>query len=242
MVLQQFYEQKKVKIDEIVNSERPNRDQITIGLYNDRVFKGADQDKDNPIIMFKYNDVIWNTSSEKEYKADVDFSIYIVLQGRFSDDYIESFEVARQIDQAILLSPTKEDIHNNREDIQNGVTDIELITNSAFKIQEGQYTVEEDHWEKNDFYIWRINYKTTLIEREYKKRYTMISNQFFEESDIDNGQKEEELRVNLRKLGYDLDDYYQVQYNGKDLLVYKNVEEELSINDLKEIALNTQNN
>lgn len=240
MVLQQFYEQKKAKIDSIVNQNRPERDRIKIGLYNDQVFSGADEERNNPIIMFKYKDIIWNTSSEKEYKADVDFCIYIVMQGKFSDDYIESFEVARQIDQAILLHPTQEDIRNNNNDIQNGVTDIELITNAAFKIREGQYTVEEDHWDKNNFYIWEISYKTTLIEKTYKKRYTMISNQFFNESDIDGGIAEEELRTNLRKLGYDLDDYHQVQYNGKDLLVYKNIDEQLSINDLNEIALNTQ--
>jgi len=70
----------------------------------------------------------------------------------------------------------------------------------------------------------------------------MISNQFFTESDIDGAVKEEELRTNLRKLGYELDDYHQVQYDGKDLLVYKNVDERLSINDLNDIALDKQNN
>lgn len=241
MVLLQFYEQKKAKINEIINTNRPAQDPVEIGLYNDRIFKRTGNSI-VPVIMFKYNDVIWNTSSEKEYKADVDFCIYVVLNGDFENDYIESFEIAQLIDKAILLSPTKEDLRNNKDDLENGITDIPLITNSTFKVKERQYTVEEDHWEKNDFYIWEIHYKTTLVEQEYKKKYTMISNQFFVESDIDGEDKEEELRISLRKLGYDLDDYHQVQYNGKDLLVYKNVDEQLSINDLSEIALNTQNN
>jgi hypothetical protein len=40
--------------------------------------------------MFKYNNVVWNTSSEQEYKADVDFSVYVVLNTAFNGDYLES--------------------------------------------------------------------------------------------------------------------------------------------------------
>ncbi len=237
MILQQYYEQKKAQIDSIVNADRPRRDQIQIGLYNDRVFRD-DDDERNPIIMFKYNNVIWNTSSEKEYKADVDFCIYVILNNRFRDDYIESFEIAKRIDEAILLHPDRSEIIQNNEDIQNGVTELELITNSALKVKEGQYTVEEDHWDKNDFYIWEISYKTTLIEKEYKKRYTMISNNAFRKRQLDGAEKEALVRKNLLALGYDLDDYKEVEYNGKKLLVFKKVKEELSINNTKEVVFN----
>ncbi|AXT59712.1 hypothetical protein D1816_04855 [Aquimarina sp. AD10] len=230
MILQQYYEQKKEKIDSIVNAES-NR--VRIGLYSDRVFD--EEDEDEPVIMFKYNDVVWNTSSEKEYKADVDFSVYIVLNDKFERDYIESFEIARQVDEAILLHPNRSEIIINNEAIADGETEIELIKNSALKVKECQYTVEEDHWKKNNFYIWKITYKTTLIEKEYKKRYTMISNGAFNRRELE--QKEEQVRVNLRKLGYDLDDYNNVEYNGKQLLVLKNVKEKLTINKDKKVTL-----
>lgn len=234
MILQQYYEQKKAKIDSIVNADRPGNRQIRIGLYNDRVFRDSEDSRD-PVIMFKYGDVVWNTSSEKEYKADIDFCIYVVLQGRFANDYIESFEIARQIDRAILLHPDRAEIRQNKEDISSGATDIELITNSAQKVREGQYTVEEDHWDKNDFYIWKISYKTTLIEKEYKKKYTMITNRFFTKRKLENN--EQQVRRDLSDLGYDLNDYYEVTYNGQDLLVFKKVREQLEINDLKNINL-----
>jgi len=144
MVLQQFYEQKKVKINSIINS---SENQVRIGLYSDRIFD--EEDDDNPVVMFKFNEVIWNTSSEQEYKADVDFSVYIVLNNSFENDYIQSFELAKQVDEAILLHPNTSEIRQNKEDIQNGTTTLELITNSAFKVREGLYTVEEDHWKKN---------------------------------------------------------------------------------------------
>ncbi len=233
MILQQYYEQKKEKIDSIVNA---NGNRVRIGLYSDRIFD--EEDEDEPVIMFKYSDVVWNTSSEKEYKADVCFSVYIVLNDKFEKDYIESFELARQVDQAILLHPNRSEIRSNQEAISNGDTEIELIKNSALKVMEGQYTVEEDNWKKNNFYIWEIKYKTTLIEKEYKKRYTMISNNAFKKRQLDGGEKEALVRKNLLALGYDLDDYKEVEYNGKKLLVFKKVKEELSINNTKEVVLN----
>ncbi len=237
MVLKQFYEQKKEKINSIINA---NGNVVQIGLYNERIFDS--ESSATPVIMFKYNNVVWNTSSEQEYKADVDFSVYVVLNTAFNGDYLESFDLAKQIDDAILLHPNKLEIRQNREALNADVSTIPLVTNSAFKIKECLHTVNEDHWEKNNFYIWEINYKTTLIEREYKKRYTMISNDFFTESDIDGNAKEAALRTNLRALGYDLDNYYQVQHNGKNLLVYKDVEEQLSVNDLKNLALDNETN
>ncbi len=232
MILKQYYEQKKQKIHEIINPGQVINNSVR--LFNDNVF--ADSDIEFPLIMFKYNHIKWNTSSEKEYKADVDFSIFIVLKPSFENDYLESFDLASKVDQAILLHPNKAEIRKNKEDISNGITEIELISNSSLKVSEGQYTVEDDYWEKNSYYIWEINYSTTLIEKEYKKRYTMISNNFFNETDIND--KEEEVRGNLRKIGFDLDDYNQVEYNGKKLLVIKNVDEKLTINDIKEVNLN----
>lgn len=235
MVLKQFYEQKKQTISNIINQ---NALQARIGLYNERIFNV--EPTTEPVIMFKYNDVVWNTSSEQEYKADVNFSLFIVLNNTFEAGYIESFDLARLIDEAILLRPNTLDIRENKIALDNGTAQVPLITNSAFKIREGLHTVKEDHWEKNNFYIWEINYKTTLIEQEYRKRYTMLSNQFFTESDIDGGAKEDALRTNLRALGYDLSHYHQVEYNGKNLLVYKDIDEQLTINDLKTLALKQQ--
>ncbi|MBP2833515.1 hypothetical protein J8281_15070 [Aquimarina sp. U1-2] len=236
MILQRYYEQKKQKIHEMVY---PNRQiNTTVRLFNDEVFKN--DSLEFPLILFKYNTVEWSTSSEKEYKADVDFSIFIVMQPSFENDYIESFELAYKVDQAILLHPNRSEIEKNKEDLRTGVTDTELVTNSSLKVRERQYTLENEYWEKSNFYIWEINYNTTLIEKAYKKRYTMITNTFFESSDIDNGEKETLLRQDLKKLGYDLDDYYQMQYNGKDLLIYKDINEQLTFNDIKEIQLNNQ--
>lgn len=244
MILQQFYEQKKAKIDQIINRNRPPGDQVRIGLFNDRVFSTANNNNKTgtfPVVMFKYDEVIWNTSSEKEYKADVHFCIYIVLDADFNDDYLESFELARQIDEAILLNPTGEDIRLNKIEVERGITDIELITNATFKVREGQYTVEEYNWEKNNFYIWEMSYKTTLIERTYKKRYTMISNEFFTQEDLDDTDKRDQLAINLKKIGYDLNDYYVEGATDQKYLVLQNIDEKiqlLSPEELKDLILN----
>ena len=235
MILEQYYIQKKKKIDEIINSERPIQEKIEIGLYNDKVFKRLGDDKKKPLIMFKYDNVEWNTSSEKEYKANVDFCMYIVLHNSFEEDHIESFALANQIDRAILLHPTRTDIKRNKEAIEQGASEVELITNSAIKTSEGQYTVADEYWEKNDFYIWKIAYRTTLIEREYKKRYTMISNNFFTQYDLDTNR--EELSEKLRAIGFDLNDYDVVEQDGKQLLVIKNVEERINVGSKKTIEL-----
>lgn len=236
MVLQQYYEQKKQKIHEIINPSQSVNN--TVRLFNDSVF--TNDSLTFPLVLFKYNNVKWNTSSEKEYKADVDFSVFIILEASFQDDYLECFDLAQKIDKAILLHPDRSELRQNQQDIADGVTNVELITNSSLKVREGQYVVEDEYWEKNNFYIWEINYSTTLIEKEYKKRYTMISNEFFDQTDIDGGEREAALRRDLRTLGFDLDDYHQVQYNGKDLLVYKNIDEQLILN-ATEVELTNNN-
>ncbi len=236
MILKEFYTQKKGVITALVNEKRKPEEQISIGLFNDLVFKSKSKVK-FPLIMFKYNHVKWNTSSENEYKADVDFSVFVVLNTDFENDYLESFDLAKQIDKAILLHPTKTELIENNEALEKGETSAQLITNSAFKIKECQATVEDDNWEKNEFFIWEINYKTTLIEKEYKKRYTMVTNGSFSKANLKNEKRKEKVKESLRELGYDLNDYYEKEKDGKKLLIFKEVKETLNVNN-KKINLN----
>ncbi|WP_051263726.1 hypothetical protein [Tenacibaculum ovolyticum] len=229
MILKDYYTQKKGLISMLLNEGVAPNKQISIGLFNDLVFKEKSKVK-FPLVMFKYNNIGWNTSSENEYKADVDFSVFVVLKSDFENDYLESFELVKKIDEAVLLHPTQSELIENNEALVSGTTTERLITNSAFKVREGQYTVEDDNWEKNEFFIWEINYKTTLIEKEYKKKYAMVSNGAFVKSDLSTKKKKESVKGNLQKLGYDLDDYYEITQNGKKLLVYKEINEKLTLN------------
>lgn len=235
MILKEFYAQKKSLISTLLNEGKNSQDpkkNITVGLYNDVVFKP----KTNvafPLVLFKYNHIDWNTSSENEYKADVDFSVFIALNTGFENDYLEVFDMAKLIDKAILLHPTKSELEKNKEALNKGETTSKLITNSALKIKECQSTVKNDNWEKNEFFIWEINYKTTLVEKSYKKRYTMISNGAFLQTDLATKEKKEKLRKSLLALGYDLNDYHEVEVNGKKLLEIKEIEEKLIVNKKK---------
>ena len=236
MILKDYYAQKKSIIATLISENLNFPNNINVGLFNDLVFKPK-ANVDFPLVMFKYNHVEWNTSSENEYKADVDFSVFIVLNSEFEEDYLDVFDISREIDKAILLHPTNSQIRENKEAIENGEDIPELISNSAFKIKECQSTVEDDNWEKNEFFIWEINYKTTLIERTYKKRYTMISNGAFTKANLNNEKRREKVRESLRSLGYDLNDYYEKEIDGKKLLVFKKVKESLNINS-QELKLN----
>ncbi len=236
MILKEFYTQKKGVITTLVNEKRNAGEQISIGLFNDLVFK-AKAKVTFPLLMFKYNHVDWTTSSENEYKADVDFSVFVVLNTDFENDYLESFDLAKQIDRAILLHPTDLELTKNRKALEKQETTSQLITNSAFKVKECQFTVEDDNWEKNEFFIWEINYKTTLIEKEYKKRYTMVTNGAFSKANLRNEKRKEKVKESLRVLGYDLNDYYEVEENGKKLLVFKKINEKINVNK-KEVNLN----
>ncbi|WP_299135516.1 hypothetical protein [uncultured Tenacibaculum sp.] len=238
MILKDYYAQKKGLISVLINEGAVPNKQISIGLFNDLVFKEKSKAK-FPLVMFKYNNVVWNTSSENEYKADVDFSVFVVLKSDFENDYLENFELVKKIDKAILLHPTQSELIENNEALASGTTTERLIPNSAFKVREGQYTVEGDNWEKNEFFIWEINYKTTLVEKEYKKKYAMVSNGAFVENDLSTKKKKENVKENLEKLGYNLDDYHEVMHEGKKLLVYKKIDEKLIINK-KEINLQTK--
>ncbi|MFB9079018.1 hypothetical protein ACFFLS_10030 [Flavobacterium procerum] len=155
MILKEFYNQKKNAIETELVSIAP-----TVQLYSDSVFKTA---VETPIVMFKYDAVNWETSSEKNYKADVSFSLSIVLPvGNVSTpNYEEAFDIASRIDKAVLSG-----------DNSNAFID----TNSTFKVKEKQYCNQEVYWAKNDYFIWEINYKTTLIENALKKKYILFNN------------------------------------------------------------------
>ncbi|CAA9202490.1 hypothetical protein FLA105534_04111 [Flavobacterium bizetiae] len=169
MILKDFYTEKKNAIETEFSTNAP-----AIQLYSDAVFKTT---IDKPLVMFKYDTISWETSSEKNYKADVSFCLYIVLpiDSVSSNRYEQAFEMAYRLDKAILSGTSSNSF---------------LDTNSTFKAKEKQYTNEEVYWNKNDYFIWEITYKTTLIENILKKKYILFNN----------GLSNEELE----ELGYDL--------------------------------------
>ena len=169
MILKDFYTEKKIAIENEFTSNAP-----TVHLYSDAVFKTAIT---APIVMFKYDTISWETSSEKNYKADVSFCLYVVLPvGTISStSYEDAFEIAQRLDKAVLSASAS-----------NAFID----TNSTFKAKEKQYTNEADYWNKNDYFIWEITYKTTLIENTLKKKYILFNNGLSNEA--------------LEELGYNL--------------------------------------
>lgn len=169
MILKDFYTEKKNAIETEFTSNAP-----TVQLYSDAIFKASIE---KPVVMFKYDTVNWETSSEKNYKADVSFCLYIILpvETISSTSYANAFDIAQRIDKAILSKSNS-----------NAAID----TNSTFKIREKQCTNEHTYWNKNDFFIWEITYKTTLIENILKKKYILFNN----------GLSNKELEA----LGYDL--------------------------------------
>lgn len=169
MILKDFYTEKKNAIETEFSTNAP-----AIQLYSDAIFKTT---IDKPLVMFKYDTISWETSSEKNYKADVSFCLYIILpiDSASSNRYEQAFEMAYRLDKAILSGTSSNTF---------------LDTNSTFKAKEKQYTNEEVYWNKNDYFIWEITYKTTLIENILKKKYILFNN----------GLSNEELE----ELGYDL--------------------------------------
>jgi len=161
MILKDFYTEKRKAITEELSYNSNLEDNTLIHLYTDNIFK---TEIVNPVILFKYDAIDWETSSEKTYKADVNFCLYIVLpKGVISpnESYEKAFEFAHAIDKAII----------------SGKTDLAFIdTNATFKVHEKQCTNEHEYWDKNDYFIWEITYKTTLIENTLKKRYTLLKN------------------------------------------------------------------
>lgn len=169
MILKDFYTEKKNSIENEFSTNAP-----TVQLFSDTVFK---TNIATPVVMFKYDMISWETSSEKNYKADVSFCLYIVLPiGTVSStNYEEVFEIAQRLDKAVL---------------SNTSSNAFIDTNSTFKIKEKQFTNEGDYWNKNDYFIWEITYKTTLIENILKKKYILFNNGLSNEA--------------LEELGYDL--------------------------------------
>jgi len=169
MILKDFYTEKKNAIETEFTSNAP-----TVQLYSDAIFKASIE---TPVVMFRYDTVNWETSSEKNYKADVSFCLYIVLpvETISSTSYANAFDIAQRIDKAVL---------------SNSNSNAAIDTNSTFKIREKQFTNEHTYWNKNDYFIWEITYKTTLIENILKKKYILFNN----------GLSNEELE----DLGYDL--------------------------------------
>lgn len=164
MILREFYLDKKERIEAEMGFSGAIPD---ITLYNDNIFRLPIS---NTTLLFKYDHVDWETSSEQTYKADVTFCIAVVLplQGRMAADqnYEAVFDIAQNIDKAIL----------SREETVRS-SGVMLNTNSTFKIKEKQYcNQEQDNWNKTDYFIWEIYYKTTLIETELKKRYRLVYN------------------------------------------------------------------
>lgn len=155
MILKDFYNEKKNAIQSEFTSEAP-----TVQLYSDAIFKTSIE---TPIVMFKYDNINWETSSEKNYKADVSFCLYIVLpvDTISSTSYANAFNLAQRIDK-VVLSKNNSNTH--------------IDTNSTFKIREKQCTNEHTYWNKNDYFIWEITYKTTLIENTLKKKYILFNN------------------------------------------------------------------
>lgn len=169
MILKDYFNEKKNAIETELST-----DAITVQLYSDAVYKTT---IDKPLVMFKYDTISWETSSEKNYKADVSFCLYIVLPigSLSSTSYEEVFEIAHHLDKAVL-SPTG----------SNAFID----TNSTFKVKEKQYTNENFYWLKNDYFIWEITYRTTLVENLLKKKYILFNNGLSNEA--------------LEELGYNL--------------------------------------
>ena len=169
MILKDFYNEKKSAIETEFTSNAPK-----VHLYSDTIFKTSIE---TPIVMFKYDTIAWETSSEKNYKADVSFCLYIVLpvDTISSTSYANAFEIAQRIDKAVLSNS------NNNTPIDNY---------STFKVKEKQCTNEHTYWNKNDYFIWEITYKTTLIENTLKKKYILFNNGLSNEA--------------LEELGYDL--------------------------------------
>lgn len=165
MILKEFYNEKKSAIETELSATA-----LTVQLYSDAVFKTTIE---RPVVMFKYDTISWETSSEKNYKADVSFCMHIVLP--ISSSYEDVFEIAYRIDKAIL---------------SNTASNAFIDTNSTFKIKEKQYNNEEVYWAKNDYFIWEMTYKTTLIENILKKKYILFNNGLSNEA--------------LEELGYNL--------------------------------------
>lgn len=170
MILKEFYQLKRSRITSEVsyNGVSPK-----VFLYNNDVFRSATIT--NPFIMFKYDMIDWETSSERSYKADVNFCLYVVMpkkNGLADEDYQDVFDISQSIDKAVLFETSNSAF---------------IDSNSTFKIQEKQLAYDKDDWQMADYFIWEITYKTTLIESNLKKRYHLIKNGYTDEALTERG-------------------------------------------------------
>ena len=96
MILKDFYLDRKARIEAEAGFSGNVPD---ITLYNDYVFR---QPINNTTLLFKYDCVDWDTSSEQTYKADVTFCIAIILplEGEVAanQNYENAFDIAQSID------------------------------------------------------------------------------------------------------------------------------------------------
>ncbi len=231
MILKQYYEQKKATIETLL--DEADLEDVRVRLHNEYIFtEDGSDDTDFPLVMFKYDHVKWNTSSEQEYKADVDFSLEIVFNRSVNRDFGEALDIAAIVDKAILEYPTKAQLDANPT----------LIPNSAFKNVEKQFVAKENYWDKAHHFIWCIEYRTTLIEQDNKKKYTLIDNDFFDGNVTINGNgdvtftDQQQTSQALRQEGYALGDHVDLQTltvkqkDGNDLLKVQAVDEETYLN------------
>lgn len=157
MILKDFYNLKKAAIQEELISTIPN---AIFTLYNDNVFT---EEHAEPVIMFKYDAIEWETSSEKTYKGDVTFCVSIVMPLKATNmhNYEQVFDIAHKIDKAVLKKSEE---------------NVAINSYSIFKAQESQYNYDLDNWEKTKYFIWEITYKTVLVEGDLRKKYQILYN------------------------------------------------------------------
>ena len=220
MVLLDFYEQVKDQVKKTFKDSDQKYPKMF--LYTDRVFN-APEEVSFPLIMFKYKDVNWQTSSERIYKASVLFSMYIVEEPNVNHRYQNTLKKAGLVDQAILTHPTADELAQNKEEITNDTVVRELIPNSTQKISEKQCTVDEYPWEKNNYFIWEICYKTTLVDNSQRKKYTLLTNNAFSVLDLQEAQSQQQISDELASDGIDLGDYLPVGDSSKSQVIDQSI-------------------
>ncbi|MEL6559387.1 MAG: hypothetical protein AAFQ94_14445 [Bacteroidota bacterium] len=231
MVLLDFYEQVKNQVKKTFKESDHKYPKMS--LYTDRVFN-APEEVSFPLIMFKYKDVNWQTSSERVYKASVLFSVYIVDEPNVNHRYQNILEKANLVDVAILKHPTAEEIAQNQQDIANGTVASNLIPNSTQKISERQCTVEDYPWEKNNYFIWEICYATTLVENAHRKKYTMLTDNAFSITDLQEEQKQQQISEELGRDGIDLAEYLPLEDPSKSKIIDQSIKYSIDVNSDKD--------
>jgi len=165
MILKDFYTEKKARLINEANVHNITK----VSLYNDNVFSASIAE---PLLMFKYDNIKWQSTSEKIHNGEVTFCIYIVLPST-GQDYESVFDVAHSVDKAILFNT------NTAGDL--------IDEKNIFKAGEKQYSNELDNWDKTKYFIWEMTYKTFLVDTSIKKKYNLIYNGHSQSDLIDMG-------------------------------------------------------